>query len=438
MKEFKHKDETSRAQMYLAGKRLSAIMSLASESGNYDIDFIRTQIKQEIAKYIEDCVGNRGKLKASPKIKGNACRLISNFKNDVFKNRVWRYVPYYLSQKDYDLAQSVIKNPIAIKRYDAFSKLHLFKNQYEFEDSRLKHLSRGDIVKRDVKLYLSQDEDMLFSKTARLKIVPKDLSAIKVTQTNKTDDVKAKQINDWSLYQRSFSIAIHTYLEGNVEKGATIFRYDNDEFVHSNVWLEGDARKSVFGDYAENPHFHFMNEDDALLCLANKGSKASKFLPGRCNAIDCRHLREYLKKLDSLSNAEAEKQLEENKAYGMPFLGMKVHKHKININIENIINNYIEKNAITNLSDLQAWVAELGNKPENNAKGKIFSSLIKALECLERITSLIKSEFDYDRIKMFSDLEILIANEIVEKINYIDNSIAINKYGLVDLGLEKR
>ena len=111
-----------------------------------------------------------------------------------------------------------------------------------------------------------------------------------------------------TLYDRTLTISMYVLLEGSSNKSHMFLRYDSSSKTHKNIYVGSDKRQSVYGLEAENPHFHFQNEDDNLLCIKKfrDANRHIKWKTGRCNAIDCKHLIKYLLELDSLSQEKLE------------------------------------------------------------------------------------------------------------------------------------
>ena len=278
-----------------------------------------------------------------------------------------------------------------------------------------------ETLKNDIKFYISKEEDIIFSKIIRLKYKPSELSLNQ--KERKAREEKEYALYDNFLYNRSMSISMYVLLNGDPNKAMPFLRYDNDKLPHGNVYVGKDKRRKVFGDVALNPHFHFQNEEDSLCCLLKKEGRMKT---GRCNAIDCAHLKRYLLQLDRLTQKEVEEQEEKNLSYNMPFLKYKLENKKIIVNADKLFKNFIKdktEEEIELLKDLCLWLSVSKNNKNYNT-GLCFDKLIRGIDFLNRIAMLMDCSLNLQQRKLYSQLEIVVADSVMNAIcnnnsNYI-------------------
>ncbi len=410
---------------YLNGNRDDVVLDMAFQLNEKHMEKIVPHLKKEIYEYVKF---NHEDFDGKVCMKDSAYKIMENFDTNVFKMRNWKHKPFYLKKTDFDVLQGCVKNMVDVKRYKTDKPIYQFGNTFVFPDNRKHGEKKGEHYKSDMQFYISQNEDMLFGKFVSLKFKPKELASIKnliAKSENKKDIVYNRY-----LYDRSLTITHYVFLDGDPNKAMPYMRYDNDLYIHTNVFIGKDKRKRYFGESADCPHFHFQNEDDALLCLrkfrSGKDGKI-KYRTGRCNAIDCRHLKEYLHQLD-MQFPEYLKEHSDEWDFGMPFLNLKVAGKKIDINVENIFNNYLKLNGggTKKLYEVSQWLEETASRSEykqfsykykNSTNHSNFTGLIRALDFIDYITTLMKVKMDVNTIKMLSDIEVEIANSIMSAIN---------------------
>ena len=340
---------------------------------------------------------------------------------DDFINKAWKYVPYILKKADYYKILTAKKNPIFIKNYDYSTPIYRFKNNVTFH-SQVKR-ENPNIAFTDINYYLDDNESILYSKVVKEKFIPKTIKEIKVRRERLGENEKDLVVYDEKAYTRDLSISMYVFLQAQPKKAYKFFRYDSSNYSHDNLYFLNDKRRKIFGEKAYNPHFHFQNEDDALLCSKTIIGKNHKrlFKTGRCNAIDIPHLKNYLIDLDKKSENEIAYLWDKNENYGMPFLEFKVKNTPLKINLTRILTDFIEKlGEGEDKNFIQQVISEF--KPDKNLNEKTkFYNLISILDFIQYVynTARAKSSKNIKNLKrkeLLYQLEIATANEVFDAI----------------------
>ncbi len=409
---------------YLRGKREKAFLTLSKNLQEYDFEEIKAILKQELYTYMRQQGGREGRVEHYAPF----YKMIKNFNASDFIKREWKYVPYYIRDDEYRKMQSTCKYHVKFKRYNYEKPLYDFANSVTFADSKSKYEINQEQVKTDIRFYAGHHPNQgqsMYAKLVNLKFKPVSLKLLRDEIDAHPDIDKDAILLDKFLYTRSLSISMYALLDANPNAAMPIMRYDNDIVPHHNVFLGDDPRRVVFGDTASAPHFHFQNEEDSLLCLrkfkTNEGK--IKYRTGRCNAIDCPHLKQYLKKLDKLNKGQLQRNLQEHNDFGMPFLVMKARSRN-NENLfqdpENLIREYLSTQDLRCGRDIKKWFDRASELHlYENEPNRIFTNLIKSLDLLEFVTSKEKVCTDLKEGKVLSDIEVLLANDLVNEMNLL-------------------
>ena len=281
---------------YLYGKREKAFLDLSHNMQEHDFEDIKAILKQELYAYMRMHGGKTGRVEHYAPF----YKMIKEFKAKDFIKREWKYVPYYLPENEYRKIQSSVKYHVKFKRYNYEKPLYDFANTVDFADSKSKYEVTQERVKTDIRFYAERSgnqQQSLYAKVVSLKFKPTQLRLVRDELEAHPDIDREAILMDKFLYSRSLSISLYALIDASPNAAMPIMRYDNDVAPHHNVFLGDDKRRLVFGDTASSPHFHFQNEEDSLMCLRKFRSYEGKmkYRTGRCNAIDCSHLKQYLK-----------------------------------------------------------------------------------------------------------------------------------------------
>ena len=409
---------------YLYGEREKALLDLSRNLQEFDLEDIKAILKQELFSYMKSNGGKEGRVEHYAPL----YKMIKNFNANDFIKRTWKYVPYYIPEDEYKKIQATCKYHVRFKRYNYEKPLYDFANNVEFTDSRVKHEAIQEKTKNDIRFYVgdkSGQGQSVFAKVVSLKYKPVSLKLVREKMTEQPYVDEETLLSDRFLYTRSFSISMYALLNANPNEAMPIMRYDNDVAPHHNVFVGEDKRKVIFGDTAVSPHFHFQNEEDSLMCLRKFRSFEGpmKYRTGRCNAIDCPHLKAYLKKLDRLNKTDLHKNIKEKNDYGMPFLALKAN-NKVKTNVfkdpEDSIREYLSSHDSRGGYDIIKWLDRVKElKLYEQEHNRIFTNLIKSLDLLELIVTKEKACLDIRECKVLSDLEISLANDVMSEINYL-------------------
>lgn len=398
---------------YLLGGREEAINKLAVKLRQPNISKLRPIIKNSIRTYVQTY---RSDFEGKIAIKDCVYELFKNFTMADFLERKWEYRPYYISASDYQKIQTMQKNPIHIVNYNYAEPIYKLPNNIDYSPKDLKlHKRPLETIKNDLKFYLSKDENVVFAKLVNLKYSPCNLKAVKNHNRTKTPEEKAMAVYENYLYNRSLAISMFVLLDGDPNKAFPYVRYDSSPVPHTNIFIGHDKRKEIYGEVALSPHFHFQNENDSLLCLRKYDGR---YRAGRCNAIDCKHLKKYLLDLDNMSKKELEILASKNLNYDMPFLAYKLEGHKFSGGVDRLFYNFIRDKSddeINLLNELSLWLTHSKDAEIYNGGG-CFDKLIRTLDCLERISLLMDNSINCDQRKLYSQLEIVIADSFINSI----------------------
>lgn len=300
----------------------------------------------------------------------------------------------------------------------------------------------------DVAYYTSPETGTHFAKVVKLRYSPidKDLVSEHIKKDyNKTDEYIYRNPN---LYKSSYSISFYTFLNGNPDKAHLLVRYDSTSYDHQNLWIIDDEEKrSVFGDVAKSPHFHFQNENDDLICLRkeNKGGEVN-FKTGGCNAIDCEHLAEYLYQLDSKDSKSIKQLIQENKNFDMPFLYLKGRNVHLNLDLDFMLTSYAAKinNDQQGYENMKYFYSMINKFKTNYNKSKyanmdsksVFSEYIFTLKLLEFIDEAKKSVTDLEKFNTLHDFEVILSNKLFE--NMLNIEISYCKVNVNDRDIDDK
>lgn len=379
---------------------------------------IRPILKQAILSYAQTY--NFCREEDKPFYCANVYELLSSFKAIDFISRNWQYCPQYISKFDYEKLQDVDKNHIFMRGYDYESPVYSFENDYTPQDP--KKTKYDDIVKTDAQFFVDTKSNHMFGKLVRLKYVPHSKKTVKEAM-KKYEGEEDLILNDPEVYDKILSISLCVLFNGDPKKTMPLIRYDSSKLLHTNVYVGNDKRREIFGDYAESPHFHFQNEDDSLLCLKkykNQENGKMRYKSGRCNAIDCKHLRTYLQDLDSLSEKEVSQLVEQKKDYGMPFLRMKDSGKKFVSKFTRNVQEFLQGMSEEELKAcdlLVQWLEKAQRNPEyKNGSEKCFAKMLRTLDFLNYLVKFRAKIEDCKLLKKLTELEILIADDFMNGI----------------------
>ena len=339
----------------------------------------------------------------------------------------WKRRPFALSEKDYNTMLESVKGSLYERGEIESQPLYQFKKVYQQKLSK-KH--EGEIHSNDLAFFADEKNKVAYAKTVNMNYKPVSEQLIEEEQKGKSEEEKKKDVYRPELYSRNYSITLYVLLDGTEKKAHPILRYDSTPYEHRNTFLQNDKRKEVFGQTAQNPHFHFQNADDDLLCLKRNSHKdgQERWSTGRCNAIDCPHLIKYLYELDEKKPEEIQKLVEQNMDYGMPFLYYKNNNKYLSVNIKRSVSSFvkgeIDSGKLNNrdvdfikkiASDFkQSFSAtEYATEPKND---RVFPKLIRALAFLDYINKVREKTTNIREIEILSNLEIEISNATFEKV----------------------
>lgn len=376
---------------------------------------VKEAIKENIKRY------NLSADESGVYVKTVLADVFADFSTSDFIERKWQYIPFILHDSDYQELQRQEKTPIYIDHYDYSAPIYSFKNNFQFTNEDLKKKKKEN--SNDAKFYMSKDEKILFSKVTTLTFTPVNFKLVREYKRNATPEEKERMVYLPTLYDRTLTISMYVLLEGSSNKSHMFLRYDSSSKTHKNIYVGSDKRQSVYGLEAENPHFHFQNEDDNLLCIKKfrDANRHIKWKTGRCNAIDCKHLIKYLLELDSLSQEKLEELSRKNLHYNMPFLHAKLNKKTYSMtSVDKLLDNYTndgDQFAIDYSSELKRKFKLYYPQKTVGVGEQSFKKLITSLQFLQFLYEERIDTTDLRKLEMLSQIEVITATEVVNKIS---------------------
>lgn len=346
-----------------------------------------------------------------------------------FFKEEWRDLPLMMMQDEFDNIQGYLKKPFKYTRYDYKRAIYNIVNNSELHSNyTIKVLKDKNIVKT-TQFYLSEEDEnqTIYAKQTEFCFAPKSFKKIEKDNVDTRTDIE--KLRDEELFKRTLSISMYVLLDGDPNRAMSFMRYDNqydNNGPHRNTYVGKDKRFEVFGDKAGYPHFHFQSENDTLFCLMKKQRK-NEYKVSRCNAIDCKHLKSYLLKLDSKSDHSLKEERHNNGSYNMPFLAMKEEKYKIKLNLDKLIESYIAENKVPENKNviimINDWLENAQKKDEyKDNENKCFADLIKAIDFVKQLNLLrCNKTLTFDEMTILSDIEAVVATEIVDGVNKISS-----------------
>ena len=293
--------------------------------------------------------------------------------------------------------------------------------EHNFMGKRLIEKDKKSKIFIDLKFYISNNKNMLFVKNSNDEYTPisKQLVKEEIKQQNifSQEDKELKFYNP-NLYNKNLSISMYILLDGDPNKAHSIMRYDGCVGKeHHNMFLPGDKRKTILGDIAKNPHFHFQNEDDNLICSKKviNSDKKTKWKTGRCNAIDINHLIKYLVELDNSNRAKVEMLYDQERHYNMPFLNAK-YRNKVlsyDFDIYRFLKE-IPKESQSFVYDTLKNVKQKLKKIEFKTENPCFRKLVFALLFIDEIYQIRITNQNLKEMKILSQLEYCYANALID------------------------
>ena len=244
---------------------------------------LKPMLKQALYKFVRDDVDVLDERVCFMPM----CKLLENFSLKKFTNRCWVYKPHFLNEGDYNKLRHLKKVPLLIKGFNNTDEIYTFPNNINIKSS-----SKFEKVMAEPKFYTNEEDNIMFGKLMRLKYVPAEEKILQKLEN--TQGLDEYPYDDETIYDKVISISFCAIIKGDCTNAIPIYRYDSSKLHHKNIYIGDDERREIFGDVAQSPHFHFQNEDDSLLCLRKyhqNNNKDHLYKSGRCNAIDCKHLR---------------------------------------------------------------------------------------------------------------------------------------------------
>lgn len=396
---------------YLTSSRDVVIEKLRDEGMNDEQ--IKEFLKEELSKFVKDDA-NIGMVKLTY---APMCTLVENFKFRDFISRSWVYRPKVMNESDFNVLREQGKFPTDMAGVTQ-------KDGYIFYDPCFLSESLTREAKRQ-QFYVSKDQNILYGKLTRVKYVPIDEQRISLL--DKSKGIIDYSVDDITLFDKVSSISFCAIMEGRCKDAVLLYRYDSSRLKHKNVFLEDDVKKEIFGEEVESPHFHFQCEDDSVLCLRKKHAKDGKFVykAGRCNAIDCKHLSNYLMDLDGLSQAEIERLYYHGQHYNMPFLKMAHNNETAQCDFVRVVNKYLKNLPTEERKDLAAiekWIGKsYAETYDERAHEYVsydtytnFGQLIKAVDFIDFVYHQRMDTKDPTANKHLAQVEMLAAGEVMD------------------------
>ena len=387
---------------------------------------ILRSIESNLSKYNREAVGS--KISAIDLSELDS----ENFPNEFLKWS-WKRRPFSLTRKDYKTILQSVKESLFIKGENPSSPVYKFVNDYNFKLSK-KH--KGEKHFNDCSFFTDASQHIAYGKVVNVQYKPISEKLISIYNKGKSQKERENGIYKPTLYNRSLSITLYVLLDGTYQKSHPVMRYDSSPFNHHNTYYYGDKRRGVYGEVAISPHFHFQNADDDLLCLKKSinSDKVVRWKTGRCNAIDCPHLIDYLLEIDRKSAEEIDRICKIGDDFNMPFIYFKQRNQYLSVPIKKILKVFMEsENKSGNLSgedrefiaEMMSNFNELYSQSElaiEPTENKIFTKLIKAINFLQYLYDRRKVTTNVRQLEILSNIEIEIADKVFNEIAGIEKS----------------
>lgn len=361
------------------------------------------------------------------------------FKRSYLSTKKWQSAPTLFQNNVYPFLNLVSKRPIR------FAETYQPITLEDKADITVAGLGSDQLISNSTQFYYNLEHEFLFSTVTSLSFDSIDKSVFYGTDLNK---VPLEVLFDESKFQRQLDICTYIIPRGDADQAINILRYDGSGFDHFNQVFYSEKHKEIFGEVATVPHFHFQNNVENLIYLKKEKNDEhdTSFSNAGCNAIDCAHLREYLRGLDALSDSELK---ETTISYGMPFLEAKKEGIKFDINVVQMLDKLIEAAQTQHLSsqtvfflgklyreinsiidyntdDAKVLKLETNNEsavPPDKAPGEAvdtpetFTGLILALDILEKVHKQQDMTSDVKFKRDLMAIETICAKEVVDTIS---------------------
>ena len=349
-----------------------------------------------------------------------------------FLERKWKFVHYILKSKEYCKLMSSEKRLIFVKNYNYKAPNFEFENNFN-ESSNGK--DKKSKIFNDLQFYINNNGNMIFAKNCIDEYTPISKQIINEEikhQQFLTEEDKALKFYNPNLYNKNLSISMYILLDGDPNKAHSIMRYDGcNGKQHKNMFLPQDKRRAIFGDIASNPHFHFQNEDDNLICSKKivNSDKRVKWKTGRCNAIDINHLIKYLVELDNSNRERIEMLYDQERHYNMPFLNAKYNNKVLSydFDIYEFLKN-VPQESQTFVHDTLRNVKQKLKKIEYKTENPCFRKLVFALLFIKEIYELRKTNDNLRELKILSQIEYSYANALIDSFSNNKNKLLVEDY----------
>ena len=323
----------------------------------------------------------------------------------------------------------------------------------------------SEYISNSAQFYIDPQQKHLFSTVTTLTFTPVSATYAAANPAH----LSATTLMNDANFTRQLDVCTYVIPEGDPNRAINIIRYDGTGFPHNNQVFYSPQHQRIIGLRAEVPHFHFPSHIEALLYTKKQSANPADkgFTSAGCNAISCKQLQQYLQYLDGLT----ETQLQNEKSYNMPFLLAKTSNVTYNLNIKQVLNNYVNTarhteltvNTMRHIEDLYREMQYIqnplsgsadnpqsptppGTNPSNNpnvgplitnptinipdvgknkppTKTSSFSDLIVALGVLQLVHDKQEAEKNSVVKAEMVALEAVVAKSVIESMSFIINNV---------------
>lgn len=396
-------------------RRLSDISEILQKDPNLKDELIREIHEYVVKKYP---LADKTNVEIDSQ---NLERVLSCISVKDFIQKKYESYPFLLKNDDFYKMLSCEKLKVGIKGFkkgESFKFLNNYVKPWTSIDDRLVNSYY------DTQFYLSQDRQILFAKTVRQIFRIHDKKRYFETFAHHYGE------HDYSLSERGASVGMFAFLQGKEERPCLFARIDDDGYNHQNLIID-ERKKTVFGEVAGYPHFHFQNELDQYLCRKEspKGYKT-----GRSNAIDIPHLIDYLKYLESLPTRTLEKMLKEGDDVDLPFLAIMFERDKFFPEPMKIIEDFVAQQDGIKLELCQRMFTGFDEKYKNSEQLsglKFFKDFGFGLLLIQYISDLYHSK--YSKSLTYKDFlaqfEIYLCEKVMDAVCNVGEKVAYRNDG---------
>ena len=186
-KEFKKmkKPVKMATSLYLSGGRDVALSRLSLYLKEPNLNVVKHHLKDSIQIYLN----HYSKEFESPvEIQDCISDVLKKFNLEKFIECTWKHEPFRLTGDEFQKIRDCAKQPIHVQNYDYSQPIYKLANNITYKPCQFQQGNDNNITrKNDIKIYLSDKEDILFAKFISLRYKPSNFKAVKNFNKQKTN-----------------------------------------------------------------------------------------------------------------------------------------------------------------------------------------------------------------------------------------------------------